>query len=174
MAGAIGVILIIFGELDFNHSSYKNLNLGIVLALSAAFVFALYTVLTKKTILLCGNIITNSLSFIFGSVMLFVLSIAFNKKILFEPSASNLLFILYLGIVLTGVAYLLYFEGMKGLTAASASQYFFLKPILASILAIVFLSEKLSLTQMIGMLVIVISLSFSNFLSRFLIRKTAN
>jgi drug/metabolite transporter (DMT)-like permease len=66
---------------------------------------------------------------------------------------------LYLGVIITGLAYVLYFEAMKQLSAARASFYFFLKPALATLLAYFFLGEQLSLLQIGGIVLIMIALS---------------
>ncbi len=158
--GCLGLIAIVLGERDFHSGSYLNLTLGIGLALLAALTFGLYTVLTKKTVLQYGNLLTNSISFILGALTLFVLNMILGKPVFFRPDFQMVAVISYLGIFVTGVAYILYFEGMKGLTAAKASQYFFLKPVLASVLAYLFLSEMLTFVQLMGMLFVIVSLSF--------------
>jgi len=84
------------------------------------------------------------------------------KPVFFEPNSSNLLFMAWLGVVITGIAYLLYFEGMKHISASRASFYFFLKPALASLLAYLILNEFLSVGQLISVAIIVVSLAASN------------
>ena len=74
----------------------------------------------------------------------------------------------HLGLVITGLAYLLYFEGMKKISAAKAAAYFFMKPVLASLLAFFILKETLSLGQIFGIILVVLSLksSLTAFLAR--------
>ncbi len=157
--GLVGILIIIFAESEYGADKYKNLPLGIIFAIVAAMTFALYTVLTKKTVINYGNIVTNSLSFIFGAMVLFVIIAITGKELLFVPSFKVVAGILYLGIVLTGIAYLLYFEGMKGLAAGRASMYFFLKPVIASLLAWFFLSESLTALQIVGIGLVILSLA---------------
>ncbi len=172
--GSLGLIAIIMGERELRTGSYLNLTLGIILALVAAMTFGLYTVLTKKTVMRYGNLLTNSVSFLLGAVMLFIVNALIGKPVFFVLTWELFLGIAYLGVFITGIAYLLYFEGMKGLTAAKASQYFFLKPVLASLLAYLFLSETLSMVQLIGMGFVIVSLSFKAIANLFFPMRTAN
>jgi drug/metabolite transporter (DMT)-like permease len=157
--GFAGLVVIVIGEQDLSLGSFENLPLGITFAVLAGITFALYTVLTKRAVSMYGNRIANSASFLIGGAVLTGLNLIIGKSMLFEPIARNIILILYLGIIVTGVAYLLYFEGMKELSAARASVYFFLKPALASILAYIFLAEHLSLIQTLGIILVMLALS---------------
>ena len=157
--GLVGLFMIIFAEHDFGAERYLNLPLGIILGILAALTFALYTVLTKRLVVSYGNLLTNSASFLIGGILLSIINLLIGKSMLFEPSLHNLSLILYLGVMISGVAFLLYFEAMKVLTAAKASIYFFLKPAIASVLAYLFLQESLDGWQIAGMLLIMLALS---------------
>ncbi len=169
--GIAGLVVIILGENQLQTSDYRNLSLGILLALVAAMNFGLYTVLTKKTIFRYGNMLTNSISFICGASVLFVVGAILDHPVFFKPGLKDMLIILYLGLFITGIAYILYFEGMRGLTAGKASQYFFLKPVIATILAYAFLSESLTSMQIAGIVLIIISLSYGTLGNVFNLRK---
>lgn len=58
--------------------------------------------------------------------------------------------VITVGIVHTGVSYLLYFSSLKGLKAQSAAILSFIDPISAVIFASLFLKEGMNLTQIIG------------------------
>ena len=160
LLGIFGLIMIILTEQNFG--STENLPLSILLAVVASITFGLYSVLTKSAVGRYGNLITNSLSFIIGGIVLTCINLLKGKPVLFEPNSSNLLFMAWLGVVITGIAYLLYFEGMKNISASRASFYFFLKPALASLLAYLILKEFLSVGQLISVAIIVVSLAASN------------
>lgn len=159
--GIIGLGVIVFGEHELASTDFLHLPAGIFFALLASITFGLYTVLTKKAVNRYGNRITNCASFLIGGASLTVINILIGKTMLFEPTTRSLTLILYLGIVITGVAYLFYFEAMKDLSAAGAAKYFFLKPVLASLLAVILLSERLSTLQIVGVVLVIISLAFS-------------
>lgn len=157
--GLAGLIIIILSESELKTSSYRNLPLGIVFAVLASIIFGLYTVLTKSAVLRYGNMLTNSVSFLSGGLILLGLSFVFGWQPMFSPTAVNLAFLGYLGLVITGLAYLLYFEGMKKISAAKASGYFFLKPALASIFAYLILKETLTPGQIAGIILVIVSLN---------------
>lgn len=167
--GIAGLLLIVFAEQELLTHRYLNLPLGIVFAILACVTFAFYTVLTKRLVAKHGNLVTNSASFLIGGALLTIINLILGKSMLFEASLRNISLILYLGVVISGVAYLLYFEGMKQLSAARASIYFFLKPALASLLAYFFLRESLDALQIAGMLLIMLALG-RNLFSRVLFK----
>lgn len=166
--GIIGLVVIIFSETELFQTSYRQLPLGILFAVLASLSFGLYTVLTKSAIQRFGNLLTNCISFLSGGIILLLISILLGKPLSFELSIKNLLFMAHLGLVITGLAYLLYFEGMKKISAAKAAAYFFMKPVLASLLAFFILKETLSLGQIFGIILVVLSLksSLTAFLAR--------
>lgn len=161
--GIAGLLMIILFEREHQSLEYQNLSLGIILAVIASVTFGLYTVLTKKAVQRYGNLFTNSFSFLIGGAALLLLNLALGKPLFFAVTQTNILFLAWLGIVITGLAYVLYFEGMKTIGAARASVYFFLKPALASVLAYLVLKETLSGGQVLGVLVIILSLAARNF-----------
>lgn len=157
--GILGLLIIILSERELFTGKYYNLPLGIAFAILAALTFALYTVSAKRLIDKYGNFITNSFSFLLGGLCLAGINLILGKPMLFEPSMRNLLLMGNMGIMISGLAYLLYFEAMRGLGAANASIYFFIKPAFAAILAMVFLGERLGNWQVAGMLLIMLALS---------------
>lgn len=161
--GIAGLLMIILFEREHQSLEYQNLTLGIILAVIASVTFGLYTVLTKKAVQRYGNLFTNSFSFLIGGSVLLLINLAIGKPLIFTVTQSNILFLAWLGIVVTGLAYVLYFEGMKTIGAARASVYFFLKPALASVLAYLILRETLSGGQVLGVVVIIISLAARNY-----------
>jgi drug/metabolite transporter (DMT)-like permease len=162
--GMVGLILIVSSESDFTNASFLNLPLGILLAILASLTFGLWTVLTKSQVAKHGNIVTNTVSFLVGGFLLLGINLIIGKPLAFNFTGHNLLFISYLGLIITGAAYLLYFEGMKVITASRASVYFFLKPALAAFLAYLFLKETLNWGQIAGILLVILSLGRNFFL----------
>lgn len=81
-------------------------------------------------------------------------------------SSISLGALLILGIVHTGIAYLLYFSSMQELSAQKIAIFSYLDPIVAIILSTVFLAEPMSLAQKIGAVLILGSLFASEIFSR--------
>ncbi len=159
ITGIAGMLLLVLGEIDFGSDKYIDLPAGIALAIVASLTFGLYTVLTKQSVLRFGNMLTNSASFIIGSLVLFLVNFLMGKPMWIEPLWQNIVLTLYLGIFITGIAYILYFSAMRHLKAGEASIYFFFKPIFATLLAWIWLGERLTLLQILALAVIVLSMN---------------
>ena len=143
--GILGVTVTFFEGL----TSGNVILTGTLFAVMAALFFGLYTVLGKR---LCGDLgstMMNSISFISGSLILMPILYLTNQPVFnFDPSA--LIPLIYLSICVTGLAYLTYFAALKDMPANVGSSIFFIKPIAASILAITFLGEKITLFLLVG------------------------
>ena len=160
--GLTGITMIILNQ-PHNSADAINPALGIFYGCSASITFGLFTVVSKKYIKEYGNLITNSISFINGSLILLILSLLFHRDFNFVLTTKNLLFMLYLGIFISGIGYLTYFEGLKKVSATIGSMFFFLKPIIASVLAYLVFGEKLSSIQILGIFVIITGLNLDLF-----------
>jgi len=156
--GISGLGFIILGEPSLFSNTSPNLTIGIILALLASFTFGLFTVLAKKSVHDYGNLTTNSVSFLTGGILLLIFITIIGKPVFFVINITNIAYMCYLGFVITGLSYLLYFEGMKKIGASRASMYFFLKPALATLLAYIVLNEKMALWQITGIVLIMIGL----------------
>ena len=82
-------------------------------------------------------------------------------------SSASIPYILILGIVHTGIAYLLYFSSLQGLKGQTIAVLSYIDPVFAIIISAVILKEQLGLLQIIGGVLIL----GSSFLSEFLNRK---
>lgn len=157
--GVTGIAVLVLGEVEMGDSRYLNLPLGIALALAAALSFGVYTVLTKAAVARYGNLLSNASSFIIGAVAQFGFNFLTGKTSTIQPTTPNLLLVAYLGLILTGLAYLLYFEGMKRIGAAKASMYFFTKPVISTFLAWMLLGETLRWPQLAAVVLIVAAMN---------------
>lgn len=82
-------------------------------------------------------------------------------------SSVSMPYILILGIVHTGIAYLLYFSSLQGLKGQTIAVLSYIDPVFAIIISAVILKEQLGVLQIIGGVLIL----GSSFLSEFLNRK---
>jgi len=67
--------------------------------------------------------------------------------------------VVYLSVFVTGIAYLIYFMGWFVPAPAAVLWFFFLKPVLASVFAIVFLGEKITLNLIFGTFLILLGMA---------------
>jgi len=145
LLGVAGIIVIFLNKLRFD-----NMNmLSPLFALFSAITYGLYTVIGRKLSVKIGSLKMNSYSFIMGSLVLLpILIIKGSPVITFDYSGIGQ--VLYLAVFVTGIAYLTYFKGLSILGAGKGSMVFFIKPVLASVLAIIFLKEGMSVFLVAG------------------------
>ncbi len=158
VVGLGGIFLIIIGEKQLLLGD-ANLLLGTLFGLLAALTFGFNVVLSKKYIKKYGNFLFNTVAFFSGAFVLLIAGMVLGIDITFSFSLKNWLYIIYLGLFVTGLAYILFFEGLKHISAATGSMFFFLKPALASIFAVLILKEHLSPSQVVGIVLIILSLN---------------
>jgi len=66
----------------------------------------------------------------------------------------------------TGIAYLTYFAALKEMPANVGSSVFFVKPIVASLLAVIFLGERLTPFLLLGGLLVLAGIYLTLFFDR--------
>lgn len=76
------------------------------------------------------------------------------KGIGISVNGGTLFLLLFVGIVNTGFAYLLYFSSLSELSAQTAALFSYMDPVAAIILSAVLLKEEMSVRQMIGAVLI--------------------
>ena len=146
---------------------------GIILAALAALTFSIYSVIGKKRSARYGSKVLNSFTFLIGDIILIILILASHIKavadfftlhnlelfsnipILYGVNSSNILIVMYLGVVVTGLGYLFYFMAMDETSASTASIVFFIKPALAPVLALFILGESIPINTIIGITLII-------------------
>lgn len=146
--GMAGISLIIY-----KGNTGGDTAVSLLLALLASLTFGLYTVLGKMKSERVSSITMISLSSIFGSLLYVPVLLYFRLPLFYVPQAA-ILKVAYLAIFLSGIAYITYMEALKLLTASKGSMVFFLKPVLASTLAIIFLGESINIKTIIGMILV--------------------
>ncbi|KYH35480.1 putative DMT superfamily transporter inner membrane protein [Clostridium tepidiprofundi DSM 19306] len=150
---AISLIGILF---IFNPLSIGGGIKGMLIALASSITFSLYTVISKKRIEKYGGIIFNFFTFLVGDLVLLVILIMFNIPIIKGVTVSNMPIILYLGIILTGLGYVVYIAAIKETSPVVASTVFFIKPALAPIVSVILLKESITFNVIIGIAFILI------------------
>jgi drug/metabolite transporter (DMT)-like permease len=124
--------------------------IGILYGAGASVTFALYSVLGKKVTPKFGGIVLNSFAFISGSIALMLVLIFCRIPVFSGIKGSNIIYVLYLGIVVSGAAYIWMFKGLSILPANKGSLVFFIKPVLAGSLAYLLLRERFSTSLITG------------------------
>ena len=147
--GIAGTLLISFNSLKFDFTSI----LSPMLAFLSALFFGLYSVLGKKLSKQIGSIRMNTYSFIGGSLVLSAFLILMKRPVfVFDISITG--WVIYLSVFVTGLAYVSYFAGLSITGAGKGSLVFFLKPVFATALAVIFLRESMNIFIIAGTIII--------------------
>ena len=148
----IGMVLI-SGVADSNGSQNRNM-VGILLGLGAAALYAGVVIMNKKTQGVNADQRTTVQLLAAGIVMTpyLILTDGFSGMV-FTP--STLFLLLVMGILHTGLAYVLYFGSMEGLNVQSIAVLSYIDPVSALLFSALLLKEPLSLSNMIGAILII-------------------
>ncbi len=129
---------------------------GVLIVLVASVAFGLYTALGKKKIAKLGGMAQNSFSFLLGSGILLIIMLFMKSPIISGITLENLSLVLYLGVFVTGVGYYCFVKAIQLSSPSTASIAFFIKPILAIVLAFVILGETITINKIIGVSLVVV------------------
>jgi drug/metabolite transporter (DMT)-like permease len=126
---------------------------GSVQMITSALTFGLYSALNARTIHKTGAFAQTSLNFILGALVLLIMLLIGGRPVL-AGIGGNIPILLYVGVVVTGCGYLLYFLAIRYSNATTGSVIFFLKPIIAPVVAVAVLSEKITWNMYAGIALI--------------------
>lgn len=135
--GMVGMLLIVrpFGA---------GFDANVLYPLASVLLFGLYIVLARKLSRKLGSLFVTSSAILAGSVILGIYATATGLNLVGNISPKDLLYLAYLGIVVSGLAYVTYFRGMDMTSTNTGSIVFFIKALIAAVLSAISLGEVLS------------------------------
>lgn len=150
--------------ISFNGTKTQLNPYGDILALIAALVWAVYSLLTKKISSFGYNTIhTTRRIFTYGILfmlpLLFVFDFKFNINKIFIT--KNLLNLLYLGLGASALCFVTWSYAVKKLGAIKTSVYIYLVPVITILTSVLFLEEKLTAISVTGTVFTLIGLFIS-------------
>ncbi len=150
--GILGVMIVVgFGPVTL---SLKNI-FAIIMAFVATFCYAISGVLTKKY---CKNFSEISLSvFCLASATLILIPFTFIDLPTLKFSLLGLVSIIFLGIVCSGVAMMLYFNLIKSVGPVKATTVTFVVPAFGTLWGTIFLNEVFTIYMGIGIFLILMA-----------------
>lgn len=153
--GAAGVFCFAYESGVFSWTSMEGLSLMVV----SAFLFALSTCISRRVVARYGALVLMGFSSLMGSLI--ILPLAFLRLEMDGLSGvfGAALPILYVTLFGTSLAYFLYYYGLMKTSAQRGAMIFFLKPVLASLLAVWILGETIN-PYMMGGIVLILSALF--------------
>lgn len=129
---------------------------GIGAAIAGAVAMGLGTVLMKRWQNPVSILVFTAWQLTVGGLMLLPIALIIEEPIT-SLSAVNLGGLLYLGLIGTGFAYILWFRGIDKLNTAAMSSLGLISPLIATLIGFVFLHQTLTLLQLTGMVIVLIS-----------------
>ena len=136
-----------------NVTQGSDMQTGLLLGAGAAALYALIIIVTKRVTHLSGLNCSMYELFISFIVMVFYLLIN-GIKLPVIPSADDIVYVLIIGFVNTGLAYSMYFSALQKLPAQPSSLISYADPLTALIVSALFLGEKLGIVQLLGAVLI--------------------
>jgi DME family drug/metabolite transporter len=126
---------------------------GIALALGAGCSYAIFTLSAQFLLKEHSAVAVLAISFTLGAILLIPAYFGVSLHWLTQP--SGVVVSLYLGIVSTVFPYLLFAQGLRTVTASTAATLNLAEPFTAALLGVSLLQEKLSLTALTGMVLLI-------------------
>ena len=151
-------IILIVGAFEFKKDS-NNL-IGIILSLLAAVLYAVVILINKKINFVDG-IERTFFQFLSLAIVLLPYTLFTTGFNIFKLSINNLLWLLLLGVVHTGIAYCMYFTSIKDMSGQKISILSFIDPVTSIMLAFFIFNDQLTGFQLVGALLILFATIFS-------------
>lgn len=128
---------------------------GVFLAMGSSIIWALYWIFNLKN--KKDELIQLFLNFLFGSIYVFFL--AFFTDNLNQYSSSSILASVYIGIFEMGICFVVWSKALKySRTTAMVSKYIYLIPFISLIFIYLIVGEKILLSTIIGLILIIIGI----------------
>lgn len=126
---------------------------GILLALAAAVLYTTVVLISKKLKDIDGvNVSLVQLATSAIVLIPYVIIVEDISVVKFEP--LNIIMLLVIGILHTGVAYALYYSSLKDLKSQTVALYSYIDPVVSVFLSVLILNEGMSLTKLAGAVLI--------------------
>ena len=162
LLGAVGVVFFAWESGSMDSQSLR----GLLLMLSSAALFGLSICISKRIMPKYGAMVVMGFSGLFAALFLLpVLAMHFKPEMATEL-AKGWIMVLYIAVMGTAVAYGLYYYGIHHTTAQGGSMSFFLKPVLASVLAVFIRHEKINGYMITGTSLILVGLFLAEILPK--------
>lgn len=155
-----GICIISFNGVELNLNPK-----GDVLALIAAFVWALYAVLSKKIAGYGYNIIQSTRRiFTYGIIFMIptLFFFDFNFNLTRFRDSVNLLNMIYLGIGASAVCFVTWNFAVKVLGAVKTSIYIYTSPVITVVMSVIILNEKVTFLSAVGIVLTLTGLLLSD------------
>lgn len=157
----VGITIAVFGGIAMALSQAQAIEfnpLGLGICVFAGFFYSLYSMTAKEIVKNVTPLQATSFTFLIAASI--AGPVAWIASGLPTIYLSDLIIVMYLGVIVTGIAYLLYSTALKIINVSTAVALGLLEPVVAFILAIVVVHEPITLGSALGLSLILIGLAF--------------
>lgn len=155
IAGVLTGIILLTGA--YNTDSISVSFFGTATGLASALSYTLFIFAFKKASAIGKPQLTLTIAFFSFCVVLFLF--IDNQEAAAVLTSPDIGWFLLLGIVGAGISFILYLIGIRSTTASTASMVAMVEPVTASLLGILLLGDDLTLIQILGMVVILTTIT---------------
>lgn len=165
-AKLIGFLAVIIGMLCVNGQalSQGRASWGLIFGILSAIMYAIMLIFNKKALSING--LENSMCQLITSFVTVAIFIGLKQGFLVNLVQGNLMPILLLGVVNTGIGCYLYFSSIGSLPVQTVSICGYLDPLSALVFSAAILGEKLNLVQIAGAVMILGGAAFGELFGR--------
>jgi drug/metabolite transporter (DMT)-like permease len=147
LAGFGGVVILLLGDVNANaQSSFW----GYVTQLTGAFIYAVGGVVARQNLRNVSVVYQSLIPIAFGDALIWLVTPLVESPIRLPQSTLVWIAILFLGIVSSCIAYLLYYYLLHSIGPTRASMVTYVFPVVGVLLGVLFLNERLDLSLMLG------------------------
>lgn len=150
---ALGLLLLVGKGNPLNIDLIKNK--GDLLILSSSFTWGIYSMVNKKISLTYSPVMT--IFYLFVMMAIIIIPFTVNQtsiKSVESLSTIGWLSILFLGLMCSGVAYVIWAYALREMESAKVGAYLYLEPFVTVVTAWIFLNEEITLFMILSGLII--------------------
>ncbi len=158
MTALFGVVCV-SGVFEQSGVSSRDL-IGVAFGVGAAVVYAI-TVIINKRLDKIDPLDKAITQFASSTIVMFIYCLFTTKASELEFSLVTIILLVVVGVVHTGVTYTLYFKSLPDVTSQNVAIFAYIDPVVAVVLSALVLREKLSVSTLVGAVLVIASAIFS-------------
>lgn len=159
VATALFGVVCVSGVFEQSGVSSRDL-IGVAFGVSAAVVYAI-TVVINKRLDKIDPIDKAVTQFASSTVVMFIYCLFTTKASELEFSLQTIILLIVVGVVHTGVTYTLYFKSLPNVTSQNVAIFAYIDPVVAVVLSALVLREELTVSTIVGAVLVIASAVFS-------------
>jgi len=155
-------VLLLIGKGDFKNISLIE-NKGDLMVLASAFTWGVYSMVNKKISLSYSPLMTILYLFIMMAIIIIPFNVNENSvNSVIHLSAVGWISILFLGLLCSGVAYVIWAQALRDLESTKVGAFLYFEPIVTVAAAWFFLSESITVLMIVSGIIITIGVLLVN------------